>query len=438
MSKKINISDCSECYSEEVLIKYVNDELSPEETVAVENHILDCEICSDVIDGLLLLESTDSFLADKVVLNKEIDKLTNSVKADKASLFTYTRSIAAVAVLLFLSGGYFLINYLVKDKNISNVNKTISLSQDNNPSNTNQEDQIANLTEAQKIDTGAENEILEKERLRSKFETVTEEINIVNDSRNIGDLKGYAEQKSQLDESISHDESKNSKPLYGGEAKDLIAEIGTGNEQRSAGDRDANSQLTTINDQFAEVTSASSKGGASSREKADNRKEKKDLEKTEQNKPVSPSNASQNLGGQNLDGIVVVENAEPEVIAILDISGYDSAELEEEKIEPIAFATVEVKPQFPGGEAALMKFISENTVYPLISLQNAISGKVLLSFTINQNGDVTDVRVLKPVDPDLDLEAIRVVKSLPRWTPGRQRGKAVDVKYVIPITFRLF
>ncbi|MFO7790745.1 MAG: energy transducer TonB [Bacteroidota bacterium] len=119
----------------------------------------------------------------------------------------------------------------------------------------------------------------------------------------------------------------------------------------------------------------------------------------------------------------------------IDMSSFE--EEEEEEVEPIDFAVVEEKPEFPGGDAALMKFFSEHTEYPEIAKENGIQGKVFIQFVIDKNGNVTNVSVARGVDPYLDKEAKRVVRQLPKWEPGQQRGKPVPVTYIVPINFKL-
>jgi protein TonB len=114
-----------------------------------------------------------------------------------------------------------------------------------------------------------------------------------------------------------------------------------------------------------------------------------------------------------------------------------NVEIEEEYTEPVQFAIVEDKPGFPGGDEALIKFISEHTVYPPIAKDMGISGKVYVQFVIDVNGKVTQVKIAKSIDSALDAEAVRVVSQLPNWTPGRQRGRAVPVSYILPINFIL-
>ena len=101
------------------------------------------------------------------------------------------------------------------------------------------------------------------------------------------------------------------------------------------------------------------------------------------------------------------------------------------------FDVVEEMPHFPGGPAALQAFLSSNTKYPVVAQENGVQGRVIVSFVVEREGSITDVKVVRSVDPSLDREATRVVKSMPRWSPGKQNGSAVRVKYTVPVVFRL-
>jgi len=101
------------------------------------------------------------------------------------------------------------------------------------------------------------------------------------------------------------------------------------------------------------------------------------------------------------------------------------------------FDIVEQQPMFPGGPAALMKYLSEHTKYPVVAQENGVQGRVTVQFVVEKDGSISDVHVLRGVDPSLDKEAVRVVKSLPRWTPGKQNGITVRVNYRVPVLFRL-
>jgi protein TonB len=110
---------------------------------------------------------------------------------------------------------------------------------------------------------------------------------------------------------------------------------------------------------------------------------------------------------------------------------------EEEEADAPVFFIVENMPVFPGGDDELRKFIAQSVKYPAIAQENGIQGRVFVSFVVNTKGEVTDVKVARGVDPNLDKEAVRVVQSMPKWKPGMQRGKAVKVSYTVPINFVL-
>jgi protein TonB len=110
---------------------------------------------------------------------------------------------------------------------------------------------------------------------------------------------------------------------------------------------------------------------------------------------------------------------------------------EPESAEPDFFTIVEDMPTFPGGDAALLKYIGENVQYPSIAKENGITGVVYVSYVVGKSGEIKDVKVVRGVDPFLDKEAMRVVTTIKGYTPGKQRGKPVPVQFTIPIRFVL-
>ncbi|MBQ6965426.1 MAG: energy transducer TonB [Bacteroidaceae bacterium] len=113
------------------------------------------------------------------------------------------------------------------------------------------------------------------------------------------------------------------------------------------------------------------------------------------------------------------------------------APVAEESDEGEIFEVVEQNPMFPGGEKALMQYLQKNLKYPAAAQENNIQGRVMVQFVVNKDGSIVDPKVLRSVDPSLDKEAMRVVQSMPKWTPGKQRGKPVRVRFTLPVTFRL-
>lgn len=109
----------------------------------------------------------------------------------------------------------------------------------------------------------------------------------------------------------------------------------------------------------------------------------------------------------------------------------------EEKKKEEVFTHVEQMPKFPGGDAELYKFISNNLNYPAMAIENNVQGRVVVQFVVTKDGSIGNVKVVRSVDRDLDNEAIRVCKKLPKFIPGRQNGQSVNVWYTLPVTFKL-
>tara|TARA_B100001758_G_scaffold62460_1_gene52000 strand:- start:28442 stop:29095 length:654 start_codon:yes stop_codon:yes gene_type:complete len=125
-------------------------------------------------------------------------------------------------------------------------------------------------------------------------------------------------------------------------------------------------------------------------------------------------------------------------LEVEDTESDEDIEIEiEEEDDDEFFMVVENMPEFPGGDLGLMKYIQKNVKYPAIAKEYNITGKVYVSFIVDKTGSVTNVKVVRGVDKNLDAEAVRVVKSLPKYKPGKQRGKAVRVMFTIPINFTL-
>lgn len=110
---------------------------------------------------------------------------------------------------------------------------------------------------------------------------------------------------------------------------------------------------------------------------------------------------------------------------------------EEDPEEQQIFQIVEEMPEFPGGMAECLKFLAKNLKYPTIAQENGVQGRVIIQFVVNKDGSIVDPVVARGVDPYLDKEALRVVSTMPKWKPGKQRGKEVRVKYTVPVSFKL-
>ena len=131
-----------------------------------------------------------------------------------------------------------------------------------------------------------------------------------------------------------------------------------------------------------------------------------------------------NINAEVEQNEVIEEYVAPEVV-------------DEEVVEQEIFKIVEEMPSFPGGEAKLMEYVSKNIKYPQIARETGIQGRVFVNFVVEPDGSVSNVTVLRGIGGGCDEEAMRVVKNMPKWKPGKQRGKAVRVQYMLPVNFRL-
>lgn len=173
-----------------------------------------------------------------------------------------------------------------------------------------------------------------------------------------------------------------------------------------------------------------------------NFEEEIDIQSTTQDVPPPPAPPEV----KNVEVLTVVEdNVETETIEINTEDKGDTIVIakpvevkEEAEEEEVVFVIVETMPDFPGGQKALFKYLSDNIKYPVIAQENGIQGKVICQFVVNKDGSIVEVAAVRSSgDASLDKEAVRVVKGMPKWSPGKQRGKAVRVKYTVPVVFRL-
>jgi len=133
--------------------------------------------------------------------------------------------------------------------------------------------------------------------------------------------------------------------------------------------------------------------------------------------------------------VATVEGVEGGTVDIADVM--EKKVIIEEPVKPQIFNSVEVPPQFPGGETALLKWLSDNIIYPTIAAEQGIQGTVNIRFVVQPDGTIGDVEVIKGLDPSCDKEAVSKVKKMPKWTPGRQNGNPVYVYYSLPVRFKL-
>lgn len=152
-----------------------------------------------------------------------------------------------------------------------------------------------------------------------------------------------------------------------------------------------------------------------------------------------PPQVVDSIKPEDVKQLMTADQAQTEVTnkEVVEVVQQVKEEVQEAEPEQQPFVVVEEMPMFPGGEVELLKYIMEHTQYPEIAKENNIQGKVIVRFCVTAKGGVSQVSILKSVDPELDKEAIRVVNTLPTFKPGKQGGKPVPVWYMVPIAFTL-
>jgi len=142
---------------------------------------------------------------------------------------------------------------------------------------------------------------------------------------------------------------------------------------------------------------------------------------------------------EDVKQLMTADQAQTEVTnkEVVEVVQQVQEEVQQAEPEEVPFVVVEEMPMYPGGDVELLKFIAEHTQYPEVAKENNIQGRVIVRFCVTAKGGVSQVSILKGVDPELDKEAIRVVNTLPAFKPGKQGGKPVPVWYMVPITFTL-
>ncbi|HQL69987.1 MAG: TonB family protein [Bacteroidales bacterium] len=402
---KNNIWQPGECCSFEELRKYVDGTLKPEEIRRVEEHLADCELCSDIVDGLMAMPADLNLDAELAALHNDIDKQVEKKRKTLVFLSPEKLRFAAAAVLVTLViSTVIMINF----KTRSPLYAPDQFSRHEKAAETASKENSQQKTDMTGKDAIADNITLHEPEpvtggtMSDAGKPISPD-GVFFDAIGMADDAGFAAvEETSVTDSDEADYERQSP----GTTAELIPKENSKSETLATGG-----------------ASAPARTESKSRE---SRQEKRDANKKVENSGnlESPSAVEDiRTVDSDVDYMIVEEKEE----AIVD-----------ECIEPIAFTVVEEKPEFPGGDSALLRFIADNVQYPVSAMNSSIEGTVYVQFIINARGKVTKVEVVRGVCQSLDDEAVRVIKMLPDWKPGKQRGKPVNVNFVIPIRFKLY
>lgn len=443
MNNKPNISEFSDCIAEDVLLKYLNNELSDTECLAVENHIKSCEVCSDFLDGLLLMDNPNDIAIISTELNQKIDSFIKPKRKVLGMPLSTFRAIAAVFLVLTISGTYVLIDNIINSGQIDQVKEISEL----------ELEQSQEIEEVKSLES--HNQVADAEQPGSTPN--------IKDNKSITNLQTENVVTEIYPEKTIEEESAEIIEIYDQEDKidvnSLLEEqdrfyaesaSNTGSTNMNWGfnenTREEKMEELILENEIAENTTTVSTSGSSRNSLF--KKQNNDHKYRAATKNESPVAAKEETAP--IAGIVPEQNptiANDEIAEKTDWSNegisdtdatiiYIDDNSDNNEIEPIAFMNVEEKPQFPGGDAEMLKYISENFKIPPQAKELALEGTVYVQFVIDRSGKTKDAEIKKGLDPEIDAEALRVVKEMPLWSPGRQRGTPVEVYFIIPIKIR--
>lgn len=485
------------CITEQAMFAYIDNKLSSKERHTVELHLLDCEMCTDALEGLEQLKDRRKLETVKQRIHERIH--APAVKEVKIIRFDTRAKLAMAAAIAVLCVSVFFLNDYLKTspeqkmvadqlmKEDAKPEESLSMEPPPPPPPPNQEaegdkDPAAVVSEPAKASGAlareqaapAEEEVAAAEALKTdelyKAPASRDEGNADNialDDRSGKDAnlsQGAAGKKQEQAPAdlkarstvedkkaiLAQSESKNSKAAAEKETMrkdaDLGNSVGTGSTA-TGGVTTVTSNATTNaatapqpdlsknktkEEQKNEERTFTKSGGAKKKGRSNgytyNNQRAKTTEKPG-NVAYAPTTVNDNYNKEQNTNTGEAQDAESTV----------APENAQKVSEDEVFSIVEEMPSFPGGEVEMLKFIDKNLQYPVIEKEKGIQGKVYVSFIVHTDGSIQDVKVLRGIagGPNCDKEAVRVIKAMPKWTPGKQAGKVVRVQYTYPVAFRI-
>ncbi len=467
-SKNIKIFDQTGCLSEEALVEYAHGHLDIHLKKQVEIHINECDFCRDALEGISLMKSKESSRAAIAQLN---EKILNHGKPQSAGgkviLMNYWRVAAAVTLFIVLGGGvmFVALNPAFK-KDVAHKEteeKEKVLAENKQPEAPKPDEQITDTVSAVfEPAPPKQEEIL----LLEKQKDENSDVELVERIENGASGNGAAAQPVTTEDISAKDfttmtatgGTSNAAPSYynpqgwtatqaPGTFRDSVFTFDTdkylSDDVSGVKNLETSESLSTV-----EITSSQTKSSAKKSQKETDEKAKSESKAKAESEKKARQQAE--LAQQNYKEVAKAEEA-PTV-------GYDTQKVAEEKQEVDesrkdvdgearlaeakndegkVFAFVEQMPEYPGGAEALKKYIAQNIQYPQAAREKSISGTVHVSYIVTEKGKVTNVKVFRSVDENLDREALRVVSSIKGYAAGKQGGKPVSVQMNIPVKFSL-
>lgn len=485
---KHTIYSSSDCLSEKMLFDYIDNKLNQKERHIVEKHLLDCEMCSDALEGLELTKDRNRIALIREAVNKRIQFL-DSARNDKDRAvvvkFNYKMAFSIAAAIALLVVGVFFFNQInLKESAISSDMAELKETESPPPPPADNTENIAAKTTA--ADTGKEStEAIDEAEKLAPSKIIDQEIAMAEEEQKPGFYKnkeGLAENRNQetvapaensgngiaaFDATITPKDDRANNQLETvsipktsvperekdaklddtkkAEEKTITGATG-GTYTWSTPEQNQKQKNTadnsTVSGEQIELAKKADKGGKY-RSEGKPIEEKSKAKKAQVTTKETRSDTKD--GDGNFGGVV---GYEPQSVSQdkAKAADEDSDELKSEVVTNTSisqtvtdsvehvFSVVEQMPEYPGGNDSLMKFLHKNFNFKQpVDKSNTITTKIWVQFIVGKDGVVRDPKIVKGINPELDKEAIRVVKMMPKWKPGKQNGKAVSTTFNLPI-----
>ncbi|MCW3072097.1 MAG: hypothetical protein JWO44_1987 [Bacteroidetes bacterium] len=432
-----NLHNPGDCIPEQTMFDYIDGKLSAKEQHLVEKHMIDCELCSDALEGLRLVKNRGRIAEINKAVRERI-----AVPEKKTRVIDFRIVMSVAAGLLLLTGGVFFFRQFAEKKESMAELKEAPNSQ-TQPEEKMEAQPPVTTEEAVPTDEGAKKEKLKiSDREQSGDYTV-----VMKDVNGAGAVSPVAADELSIAENekvIRPDEdvknngtfagttvSGNTAPGYSS-TWSSPAPVNTADKKAATKEKEQDDLQQTM--KVADVVQADSKDEDAGKQKQqvvvkrdENRAASTESKKTEERKNAEdkPATTTANAGlAKEIPGNAFQTAA-------------DSTEtLSNSNMEQV-YSVVDEMPKFPGGEAEMLKYIQKNLKYPEIEKETAVGGKIYVQFVVDKKGNIKNPKIFKGLTPEFDEEVLRVVRSMPKWSPGKIKGSPVDVLMNIPVEIYL-
>ena len=394
------------CPTENALFDYIDKKLSNPERHDIEKHLLDCEMCTDALEGLELLKDRNKLIAVK----QEIMSGNTTGNSGENNLM---RRLAIAASLLILFGSVFFFRNNIKDKTVVADKLEKPLMDEPAPP-------PAVETEVPAPTAPAEQPVL-KEKNKETAATARDE---------------KAKTKNKKIPQTKAKEGSDFSSVTRNESSDAVAPEPAEEKSLALKKDDAVSGVASTPAPAANSAANYQNNNAAAGKAFDG--EEQEARKKVISRPVAKTEETKMKQAFNSDKAAAPAVMQKESVPEMDIPSEPTGIAESDDKNTSAIFVDEM-PQFPGGNAEMIKFIRQNLKYPAKAKEKGIEGTVFLNFVVNTDGSITKIRVSNVLKtaPELEKEAIRVVHLMPLWTPGKQKGNPVKVLYNLPVRFSL-